>query len=114
MTAPGSARPHGRARPHSRAVSVGRGVFAVVCGMFLVAGCAAFGFSFHSRPGQKRDDVFAATVLFAGTGAAMAVVALLVAIAPLVLGWWRPRWVLPATGLLALCLLRIAIATYTY
>lgn len=109
MTAPADS-----ARPHNRVALVGRSVFAVVYGMAVVIGCVAFGFSFHSQAGQKRDDVFAAAVLFAGAGAAMAVAALLVVIAPLVLGWWRSRWALPAAGLLALCLLRIAIATYTY
>lgn len=105
--------PQNDARHGGRGSGIGRGIVAGIYGLVVAPGYVAFGYSFHSRPGQKPDDAFFAVVLFAGAGACLAVVGLVVAVVPLTLRWWRRRWALPAVALLALCTLRIVTATYT-
>lgn len=105
--------PQSDTQPDGRGPGIGRGIVAGIYGLFVVPGYVAFGYSFHSRPGQKPDDAFFAVLLFAGAGACLAVMALVAAAVPLALRWWRRRWALPAIALLTLCTLRVAIATYT-
>ena len=98
----------------SRASRVFGTVLAVSSVLFMALGCLAFGYSFLSTPGEKRDDAYFGVVMFAGIAAAMAVLTLQLSAVPLALRWWRPYWLLPPVILLTLCILRIAVATYTY
>jgi hypothetical protein len=98
----------------SRATRILRAVLAIMSGLFVLLGCAAFALSFHTRAGEKRDDAFAAVALFSGFGAGLALAALLSGALGLALRWWRPAWMLPAGGLAAACVIRIAVATYAY